>query len=189
MIEKDLGRAIRLNEVYKYLFAHYGVESKTQLADILKIQRSGLSAAFGGAKANLTDNLFNRICAAYPGVFNLDYLLTGIGELTLRENKNDATSISNSRNVNQNPSVDMSSVINSIIAAKDETIATLQNQLARNDEAIKSLKAQVTRLETMLDQKDDIIAILTSQAHGDTPLTSYPYPVGVSDEKKQRKHP
>ena len=179
----------RLNEVYAYAREHLGVHTKTDFARLLQITQPAMSSAINGNEAYLTKNLFQKICAAFPGVFNLDYLLTGIGELTLRENKNDVTSISNSRNVNQNPSVDMSSVINSIIAAKDETIATLQKQLARNDEAIKSLKAQVTRLETMLDQKDDIIAILTSQAHGDTPLTSYPYPVGVSDEKKQRKHP
>jgi hypothetical protein len=182
-------RAKRLKKVYEYLFANLGIHSQKEFAEAIKMQRTGLSAAMNGNASYLTDNLFLKICSTFPGVFNIDYLLTGIGDLTLRENKNDVTSISNSRNVNQNPSVDMSSVINSIIAAKDETIATLQKQLASNDEAIKSLKAQVTRLETMLDQKDDIIAILTSQAHGDTPLTSYPYPVGVSDEKKQRKHP
>ena len=179
----------RLNEVYQFAHENLGVHTKTDFAKLLQITQPALSAAINGNEAYLTKNLFQKICAAFPGVFNLDYLLTGIGELTLREKKIDVTSNQNSRNVNPKNDLDMSSVINSIIAAKDETISTLQQQLARNDEAIKSLKAQVTRLETLLDQKDDIIAILTSQAKSDTPLTSYHYPVGVSDEKKQRKHP
>lgn len=182
MIEKDLERAVRLNEVYKYLFAHYGIASKTQLADVLNIQRSGLSAAFGGAKANLTDNLFNRICAAFPGVFNLDYLLHGIGNLTLREKKIDATSNQNSRNVNENPTIDMSSVINSIIAAKDETIATLQKQLTRDEQTIQSLRSQIARLDTLISQQSDLLALLRSQS----PTPSYPFPLGTSDELQKR---
>ena len=81
MERKDTIRAQRLNEVYKHLYAHHGITSQKALADFLHIQRTGLSAAMNGAKANLTDNLFKKICAAYPGVFNLNYLLTGEGEL------------------------------------------------------------------------------------------------------------
>ena len=81
MADKDYERAKRLNEVYKHLFMHYGIESQTAMADFLKVSRTGLSAAFNGSKQNLTNNLFKKICAAFPGIFNLDYLLTGRGEL------------------------------------------------------------------------------------------------------------
>ena len=83
--EKDYERASRLNEVYKHLFAHFGIKSKTNFADVLHVQRTGLSAALNGSKANLTDNLFAKICQAFPGVFNLDYLLTGNGQLLTQE--------------------------------------------------------------------------------------------------------
>ena len=85
MYEKDVEKAQRLNEVYKYLFAHHGVKSQKHLAEIIKVQRTGLSAAFNGSKANLTKNLFTKIVAAYPGVFSLDYLLTGEGSLLTSE--------------------------------------------------------------------------------------------------------
>lgn len=85
MILKDYKRAERLNEVYKHLFANFGIKSKKEMADYMKIQRTGLSAALNGAAANLTDNLFKKICLAWPGVFNLDYLLTGEGRLLLDE--------------------------------------------------------------------------------------------------------
>ena len=43
------------------------------------------SSAMNGNEAYLTDSLFNKICAAFQGLFNLDYLLTGDGRLLLDE--------------------------------------------------------------------------------------------------------
>ena len=84
-------RAERLNEVDKHLFAFYGVKSKTDFADKLKMQRTGISAALNGSKSNLTDNLFKNICATYQGVFNLDYLLSGTGTLLAQQEKAEPT--------------------------------------------------------------------------------------------------
>ena len=81
MAEKDYARAQRLNEVFKHLFVHYGIISQTAMADYMGISRTGLSAAFNGNKRNLTNNLFKKICAAFPGAFNLNYLLKGEGQL------------------------------------------------------------------------------------------------------------
>ena len=85
MIQKDYDRAQRLNEVYKHLFSHHGITSQKAMAEHLGMQRTGLSAAMNGSKANLTDNLFKKICAAWPGVFVLNYLLTGEGNLLTPE--------------------------------------------------------------------------------------------------------
>ena len=91
-VQKDPIRAKRLDEVYKHLFAHYGITSQKHLAEVLKVQRTGLSSAFNGNLTNLTDNLFKKICAAFPGVFNLDYLLTGEGELLAASSSVDRSS-------------------------------------------------------------------------------------------------
>lgn len=78
---KDTAKARRLNEAFRHLYANFGITSQTEFADALNVQRTGLSAAMNGSKAYLTKNLFMKLCAAFPGVFNLDYLLTGEGEL------------------------------------------------------------------------------------------------------------
>ena len=44
-----------------------------------------MSAALNGNEGYLTDSLFKSICAAFPGTFNLDYLLTGEGSLLVDE--------------------------------------------------------------------------------------------------------
>lgn len=75
-------RQKRLIEVYDYMRKHYSVHTKSDFACALNYGRTSMAAAMGGKDAYLTDKLFTRICEVWP-VFNLDYLLTGEGELTL----------------------------------------------------------------------------------------------------------
>ena len=93
----------RLKEVYDYLRSNYPVHTQIDLAKELKITRQALSSAMNGNVSYLTTNLFQKICGAYPGVFNLDYLLTGEGNLLA--NKNEPTQVnshqSESTNINQ----------------------------------------------------------------------------------------
>jgi transcriptional regulator with XRE-family HTH domain len=84
MIE-DKERAKRLNEVYRYLYANKGVVSQTLFASQIGVQRSALSAAMNGNQLYLTNNLFMKVCAAYPDTFDLYYLLTGEGSLLVDE--------------------------------------------------------------------------------------------------------
>ena len=79
----------RFKEAYEYVRYHNGVHTQSALADILNMTRPAISAAMNGNEAYLTDNLFKRICAAFQGVFNLDYLLTGEGELLANSEQKD----------------------------------------------------------------------------------------------------
>ena len=73
----------RLIEVYEYARAHCGVHTKSEMAIRLHITQPAFSYAINGNEAYLTKNLFQKVCAAFPGIFNLDYLLTGHGELLM----------------------------------------------------------------------------------------------------------
>jgi hypothetical protein len=76
-------RQRRLIEVYNFVRQHYPIHTKTDFANAVGHGRTSMSAALNGSEEYLTDALFQKICVAYPGVFNLDYLLTGRGELLL----------------------------------------------------------------------------------------------------------
>lgn len=80
-----LERQKRLNEVYEHLHNHFGVHTKGDFADKVKYARAYISSALNGNEKYLTDKLFTQICNAYKGVFNLEYLLTGQGELLTAE--------------------------------------------------------------------------------------------------------
>lgn len=74
-------RQKRLIEVYDHLRRYYGIHTKTGFSEAIRYGRTSLSAAMNGDDSYLTDKLFKKICEAYKGVFNLDYLLTGEGDL------------------------------------------------------------------------------------------------------------
>lgn len=76
-------RQKRLKEVYEYVRENCHIHTKTQFAESVQFGRTSISAAFNGKNEYLTDNLFKSICAAFPGVFNIDYLLNGEGALLL----------------------------------------------------------------------------------------------------------
>ena len=76
-----LERQKRLNEVYNYLHSNKGIHTKAGFADAIKYARAYVSSALNGNEKYLTDKLFRSICGAFPETFNLDYLLTGEGEL------------------------------------------------------------------------------------------------------------
>ena len=71
----------RLQEVYDHLRRWYGIHTQTDFANSMRYSRNAISLALNGNEKYLTDSLFKNICEAYPGVFDLDYLLTGKGAL------------------------------------------------------------------------------------------------------------
>lgn len=76
-----MGRADRLKEVYEYVRTQFPIHTQSDFAEWLKYNRAYVSSAMHGNEKNLTDKLFMNICEAFPGVFNIDYLLTGNGSL------------------------------------------------------------------------------------------------------------
>ena len=84
----------RLKEVYEYLRYHYSIHTQTDMANAIQMTRPAFSAAMNGNEKYLTKSLFMKICAAFPGVFNLDYLLNGTGTLLAQNEKAEPTPVS-----------------------------------------------------------------------------------------------
>ena len=132
-------RKDRLNEVYEHLRNHFGIHTKTQFAAVLKITQPALSSAMNGKEAYLTDNLFKRICAAYQGVFNLNYLLNGEGELLTPEEDVKSSEIEKAAK----PSSDDSAAMNNILemyARMIRGVDDLRVELNTNLAEVKALK-------------------------------------------------
>ena len=88
------GKHERLKEAYDYLRYQHGIHTQMEMANALQITRSSFSAAMNGNEKYLTKSLFMKICAAFPGVFNLDYLLTGTGTLLAQQKEAEPTTVS-----------------------------------------------------------------------------------------------
>ena len=157
-------RKDRLNEVYEHLRNHFGIHTKTQFAAVLKITQPALSSAMNGNEAYLTDNLFKRICAAYQGVFNLDYLLTGNGQLLTIQEEVKSEQIEKESNPQQ-----PSSYADKLIASLEKQVKDKDDQLADKDRIIKLLEQKIEVLEAM------------QHIDSSNPLKDYPFAIGAAD--------
>ena len=159
-------RQKRLKEVYDHLRKYFGVHTQTDFADSIKYSRPVISSALNGNEIYLTDKLFQNICEAYRGVFNINYLLNGEGDLlTIQE---EVTNEELEKQFNPQPSY------------ADKLIASLEKQVKDKDDQL----ADKNRIIKLLEQK---IEVLEAMQHIDyrNPLKDYPFTPGVADEGDQ----
>ena len=172
-------RQKRLIEVYDHLRRYFGIHTKTGFAEAIHYGRTSLSAAMNGDESYLTDNLFKNICEAYRGVFNLEYLLNGTGQLlTIQE---EVQNEELEKMINPQPA-DQDKLLNAALAAKDETINVLKSQMA-------DLRIQLVEKDKRIDEKDSMIAMLRQRIadleNADRLNGDYPFPIGVADKDER----
>ena len=138
-----IGRQKRLHEVYEHLRSNFGVHTQTDFAESLKYSRVYISAAMNGNEKNLTDKLFTKICEAYPGVFNLDYLLDGEGGLLL----SDSAPMMEQPPTVGNPLAEVIEAKNETISTQNKTIESLQQQIVIQNKLIATLQREIDRLK------------------------------------------
>ena len=200
----------RLIEVYEYARAHCGVHTKSEMAIRLHITQPAFSYAINGNEAYLTKNLFQKVCAAFPGIFNLDYLLTGQGELLLESN------VQSEPSTTKNPaSVDVDfyhdalklnakviedmrkdlEYFKSLVLDKDSTIqenheqvitmrtqlVSLQTELNHIKNTLAAVRKNYDRQIDDLAQRDATIKLLQAQLARYSSGTSFPQ--GVADDR------
>jgi len=165
-------RQKRLKEVYEYLRKSYGIHTQSDFANALRKSRNSITLALNGDEKYLTDKLFKNICEAFKGVFDLNYLLTGEGSLlTIEEEVHNEDY---ERLYNQQP-IDNSSLVNAIIAAKDETIASLRRELDSKNETIALQRSRIAELERQIAESTP------------SDLSHYPFAIGTAEDSKIMK--
>lgn len=140
-------RQKRLIEVYEYLRRYFGIHTKTGFAEALKYGRTSMSAALNGDESYLTDNLFKNICEAYPGVFNLDYLLNGQGDLLTHEQ--DARDSMADEDYQPTITEQAANIID-LYAGLIKEIESLRAQLKTELDALRKERLQAADLTVML---------------------------------------
>ena len=165
-------RQKRLKEVYEYLRKFYGIHTQSDFANALRKSRNAITLALNGDEKYLTDKLFTTICEAFQGVFDLQYLLTGEGSLLTTEEE--VHNKEYEKLYNPQP-IDQSSLVNALLAAKDETIESLKRELAAKDETIALQRSRIAELERQ------IAASTLSD------LSRYPFAIGAAEGDKMTR--
>ena len=130
-----LDRQKRLNEVYEHLHNYFNIHTKGDFADSIKYARAYISSALNGNKKYLTDKLFINICDAYPGVFNLDYLLTGEGSLLADTEEKQVTPAV------QQPAADLFELYAQRVRLVDDLRVSLKEELAE----VRALRTELQK--------------------------------------------
>ena len=149
-----------------YLFSHDYVTSQRDLAAKIGISEAGYSRLKNGLK-NVSDDTFRKLNSAVGGIFNMAYF-RGESDTMLAADNDKPTDT-------QEPVLDQGSLINSLIAAKDETIASLKSEKAamqalidEQADHIKTLKGRLIEYRKLIDAaKID--------------LSNHPFPMGVAE--------
>ena len=174
-------RQKRLNEVYEYLRKFYGIHTQSDFANALRKSRNAITLALNGDEKYLTDKLFKTICEAYKGVFDLNYLLTGEGDLlTLEEEVHNEEY---EKLYNPKP-IDQSSLINATIAAKDEAIASLKRELQTKNDLIQSLRDQLAAKDELIAEQKARLIDYRRIINSHTGLPDYPFPIGAAESNR-----
>ena len=143
-----ISRQERLHEAFEYLRNNCGIHTQTDFANAIKYSRVYVSSALNGNENNLTDKLFESVCKAYPGTFNLDYLLTGNGELLTKKEPETA------------PIDKQQDALTYAAIQVGKMMADLSNSIASVREFQKKLEEREAQLEHMTATLTDRIAQL-----------------------------
>ena len=124
----------------------------------------------------VTEDIITKLQTASGCIFNLQWL-RGESDVMLAANVKKKNNNTTEATLPSSP--DMSSLINAIIAAKDDAIASLKREIASKDETIAT---KDTLIKTLQQQVSDLRAQLAIQKGL---LDGYLYPAGVADHDQR----
>jgi transcriptional regulator with XRE-family HTH domain len=199
----------RLKEVYDYVRSNCAVHTQIDFAARLKMTRQALSAAINGNESYLTTNLFQKICAAFPGVFNLDYLLTGQGELLMPAGAQpEPTTPKPSASVDvdfyHKALENYSNMVADLRKDKEyfqQLVLDKDSALMENNEQVVAMRTHIAKLETELEHTKNTLAAvrknydqqvetikLLQAALAQYKSDKFPYSTGVADGNNEHVH-
>ena len=180
-----MGRADRLKEVYEYVRKRFPIHTQYDFAERLKYNRAYISSAMHGNEKNLTDKLFTNICEAFPGVFNLDYLLTGEGSLLATEEE--VHNEEYGKLYNPQPTIDPSTAMNALIAEHVRLVNLLEADIKKKE---IEMDERLADKETIIREKDARILFLERQlaAARSSDLQNYPFAIGAAEQQNHPKN-
>ena len=157
-----------------YLYKEKLINSQEELAEKIGVGSPALSRIKNGSK-EVSDKTIRKLNDAFGGIFNMAYF-RGENVCMLVKDAMEAK-IDPMQNQNESQSVlDQSSLINAVLAAKDETIEELRSRIA-------DLKATIADKEAIIKDREAHIVALERQlaAAATSDLSHYPFSIGAAD--------
>lgn len=166
----------RFAQALDHLYQHKLVKDQKELAAMTGITETTISRILNDKVRHPSDESVRKLSLCFPGVFNPEWLRGEDAAPMLANNEHQAEP------QQQEPHMDHSSLVNALVAAKDETIESLKRELALKDDLVAAMQSELTA-------KNDHIATLKERLQEyrriiDSYTTGYPYPIGVAEPNK-----
>lgn len=170
------GLYIRVKQALTWLKRNKGILQK-DIADKMGMAEASFTRGLARIKEKRDEDFVIKFHSAVSSYISLGYLLNGEGELVADGSKATSKTVEQTTN-----GPDISSLFNSALSAKDETITSLQREMATKEELIASLRSEI-------EAKDDHIATLKDRLahlrkvideHG-LLKAAYPFPMGSAE--------
>ena len=184
-----MAREDRLKEVYEYVRSHFPIHTQVDFAEALKYNRAYISSAMHGNEKNLTDKLFRNICEAFPGVFELDYLLTGKGSLLTVEEDLRNKDVDKMFNIQPSHQPEIPDYVKTLVETATQIISRSEEMNQQTASLIRELQQTKKKMETALESIEDMksqLAMMTSMYS--SPQTSDFFPTTVANDEPDDLH-
>ena len=167
--------------VLDWLIQNNKVEDQKDLALKTGISQNTVSRIMTG-KVEPSDDTLRKLNATFGNIFNMQYL-RGESIVMLIEDvayyKSHPCELNKLINGEGDNKIDPSSLVNAALAAKDETIAALRDQLTAKDTVIQAKDELIANLRQQ-------IATLQQQLHAakdEELFKDFPFPKGIADKQ------
>lgn len=170
---------------FDYLKREKGIKTQKKLAELMGVSEDTITRILKD-RCEVTEDIITKLQTASGCIFNLQWLRGEDPNCMLMEDlayykqhQEERLVFERNTQENEQTGIDQSSLVNALLAAKDETIdsmksriADLQRTIADKEEIIKAREARIAELERQL------AAASTSD------LSRYPFTIGAADKPK-----
>lgn len=160
--------------VLDWLIQNNKVEDQKDLALKTGISQNTVSRIMTG-KVEPSDDTLRKLNATFGNIFNMQYL-RGESIVMLIEDvayyKSHPGELNKLINGEGDNKIDQSSLVNAALAAKDETIGALREQIQAKDELIAALRQQIDFLQQQVHAAKD-----------EELFKDFPFPKGIADRQ------
>ena len=158
---------------FDYLKREKGIKTQKRLAKLMGVSEDTITRILKD-RCEVTEDIITKLQTASGCIFNLQWLRGEDPIHMLVEDLNDGRTAHflPPEGEERNTSIDHSSLVNAALAAKDETIAALREQIQAKDELIAALRQQIDFLQQQVHAAKD-----------EELFKDFPFPKGIADKK------
>ena len=165
----------------------YGIKTFKQLAEMSGISQNTFTRIKRNEVKEVDIETFRKLNAAFENRYNAQWFRGDSPYMLVKDHQN-------AQKERQAIIPDYTSLLNSALAAKDETIASYQKQLQVTEKRLEDKDATIESLRAQIADKDDHIATLKARVAelrriidaNNLMDAAYPFPVGTADGNEQQ---